>query len=572
MKKIISLIIVSALVVLCFAAGAFSTSATTKTYVSDDFTKQTSDVSADQLNTVFTSIDSSQNARIKYAFNEGHLCATGGGRTASVVYRVATVEGRQFSDLDVTVKGYFSSRKDYNPAWSGTPFGMVSLSKNGSDFVDVERWEGDILDPEEYTTDNDFTKLQAKNYSVDLTEAVGNSYVAYVKISWAAYDVPMYSSVFGISITGDTVQGVTERITSTNFSDSKTAVSDGQLLAKYTDLIDSHRMRIVNAFGKRLFGYTGEDCYLVYKISVPEDEAVESIEFAMKGILTARTDYNPEWVDKVSYAKVSVADASIPYEDLPIDGWIDVKQWDAEQISKNQYPIDTASFSEIEKQEYTADLTDVMPESKEMYIMVSFMVWDYPAYLSIDSVNITSISRTSRIVEEPTQEDIDNKDDPQDPAIDDEDSEDGDSADTDITEPSENETKPSPDTPATPSKPTTQNSGSGNGNTQTGGNTNQAEVFVPSTDYYPAENQVESTENTDVQLEQTDNTNNQAELQPNESNEKKELVTVRVATRHNGNSSYVPGWMWALIGVLGVAFIVLVLNAVGFIDFGKKRN
>ncbi|MBQ8684105.1 MAG: hypothetical protein IJ518_06300 [Clostridia bacterium] len=182
-----------------------SVSAAQTLVIEDDFASCDTDTPASLLKRLYN-LESGENVRIKYSFGKGYCCADGGGKTASLVYKV-DAKGGKFDSLGITVKGHFASRDGYNPDWTKTPSGTVEVSFDGTTFYKVKTWEGERVDMATYGDANAYKDLPVKTYTADLTSAAGDDSVVYVRLAWDVFDVPMFSSVLNVKIEGNVTGG-----------------------------------------------------------------------------------------------------------------------------------------------------------------------------------------------------------------------------------------------------------------------------------------------------------------------------------------------------------------------------
>ena len=195
-KKLVCLL---ALLLLVMALP-LSVSAAEPFVIEDDFISAGEDCGALSMAKLYK-LDSGENVRIKYAFGKGYCCPDGGGKTASLVYKV-DADGGKFEALTITVKGHIASREGYNEGWTEAPSATVEVSADGNAYTKVATWKGDQLDMAQYPENNDFKNLSAKTYNADLKAAAGSASVVYVRLSWSVYDYPMYSSVHNVKLEG----------------------------------------------------------------------------------------------------------------------------------------------------------------------------------------------------------------------------------------------------------------------------------------------------------------------------------------------------------------------------------
>ena len=208
LKRKWSLVVMVLMLFSLLAAAALPTAAARSISIKSDFAGYTDgDVGPLSLAKIFK-LESADHARIKYSFGKGYLCPDGGGATASIVYKIELQEGETLSALDMTVKAHFASRAEYNPEWTQSPKGVVSVSSDGTAYTDVATFEGEMLDKS--LGQNDFSTLTPKTYTADLKDAAGSASTIYVKLSWAVYDYPMYSSVHSVEFSGSTAGGTGE--------------------------------------------------------------------------------------------------------------------------------------------------------------------------------------------------------------------------------------------------------------------------------------------------------------------------------------------------------------------------
>ena len=235
-KKTASLVSVLALILSVFLLIPTSVSAAQTLTIEDNFISWVDgDIGKLSLAKYF-SIESGENVRIKYAFGKGYCCPTGGGVTASIVYKV-DANGGTFDSLNLTVKGHFASRDGYNADWTQTPRAVVEVSADGVKYEEAAIWDGERVDKGTYATDNDYKNLPVKTYNADLKAAAGSNSVVYVKLSWNVYDFPLYSSVHNVKIEGNVSggNGVAQNTTTTTTTTTTTATTTTTTTAAPTE-------------------------------------------------------------------------------------------------------------------------------------------------------------------------------------------------------------------------------------------------------------------------------------------------------------------------------------------------
>ena len=394
MKKHLSLAVVLGLLCSLLLIIPFSASANGSILIEDDFAAQQSDVAAANMKSTFPNLESADKARIKFSFGKGYLCPGGGGQEASIVYKVTVPAGQSLTALNLTVSGHFASRAGYNAEWNDPAYGKVAVSSNGTDYTEVKTWNGDVLNKADYAKDTDFSKLADKAYTADLLTAAGDAAAVYVKISWAVYDYPLYSSIHKVSITGAT-QGAaseTEIKVGDVFSAQSGNISKDQMLTTFPNLVDSNNARVLSTYGRHLCPQGAGTAYVVYKVEVPQGEELTSLGVTVKGHFSSRAGKNPDWTD-LPYGKVSVADTAKAYDALSAEDWTDVKTWEGDSLSMEDYPADT-DFRNIPDQDYTADLLTAAGDAQGLYIKITWTVWDHPGYSSIHEIAIAGASKT----------------------------------------------------------------------------------------------------------------------------------------------------------------------------------
>ncbi len=303
----------------------------------------------------------------------------------------------------------------------------------------------------------------------------------------------------------------------------------GQLsLAKtFAGIESADHVRIKYAWGKGYLCPTGggEVAQIVYKLDT-NGKTTASLNLKMKAHFASRAGYSPDWKE-----------APVCNVEVSTDGkaYVRATSFAGERVKKTQYTDDQA-FRNLPVKEYTANLTSAVKtkNSAAIYVRVSWNVFDYPLYSSIHSIELVAAdaggsSSSGTTSSKPTQS---------------------------TSKPSSGTTSKTSSTTGTASQPSSQISVSdfnGNSNTQTGGDVTSV----------PTESQVVS------QVEQTENTDSQVNSQQDE--KPQEDIVVGADTGNNTDSPAIPGWIWGIVGVLGAAVVVLVLNAVGVLSFKKKQ-
>ena len=225
-KKCASLVSVLALLLSVLLLVPTSVSAAQTLTIEDDFISYVDGDIGKLSMAKYFAMESGEDVRIKYAFGKGYCCPTGGGVTASIVYKV-DANGGTFDSLNLTVKGHFASRDGYNADWTSTPHAIVSVSADGTKFEEAAIWDGERVSKADYPYDTDYKNLPVKTYTADLKEAAGNNSVLYIKLSWNVFDFPLYSSVHNVKIEGNVSGGacVSQATTTTTTTTATTTTT-----------------------------------------------------------------------------------------------------------------------------------------------------------------------------------------------------------------------------------------------------------------------------------------------------------------------------------------------------------
>lgn len=150
-------------------------------------------------------------------------------------------------------------------------------------------------------------------------------------------------------------------------------------LAKIFKLESADHARIKYSFGK---GYLcpdggGVTTSIVYKIELQEGETLSALDMTVKAHFASRAEYSDDWTEAPK-GVVSVSSDGTAYTD--------VTTFEGELLDKS---LGQNDFSTLTPKTYTADLKDAAGSASTIYVKLSWVVYDYPMYSSIHSVEFS---------------------------------------------------------------------------------------------------------------------------------------------------------------------------------------
>ncbi len=191
------------------------------------------------------------------------------------------------------------------------------------------------------------------------------------------------------TLSSATVSAVAE--TKTTVSDNFSAVAHpgitaDKMVSTFENIVAANKARVYSNNGRHLCSTGAGESYVVYKISVPSDEQITTLNVLAVGHIASRTDAGKGW-STVPDGHVYTA----PVSENPANAnWTLQSTWEGDELSVADYPADS-SFTQVPDREYTAQITPPSGYS-ELLVKISWSVWDYPVYSAFHSISITASS------------------------------------------------------------------------------------------------------------------------------------------------------------------------------------